>query len=62
MTKNMKAYFNVILNDSKGKALKKFSSFLGTVPVHFVRYEDLIVSPAETNEDLFKFLLDMNDI
>ena len=61
MTKNMKAYFNVILNDSKGKAFKNLA-FLGTVPVHFVRYEDLIVSPAETYEDLFKFLLDINDI
>jgi hypothetical protein len=32
------------------------------VPVHFVRYEDLITSPAEIYGDLFRFLLDLDDI
>ena len=32
------------------------------VPVHFVRYEDVILSPAETYAQMFRFLLDLDDV
>jgi hypothetical protein len=30
--------------------------------VHFVRYEDLILTPTETKTELFKFMLGLQDI
>jgi len=31
-------------------------------PVHFTRFEDLISQPATELEEIFKFLLDIEDI
>ena len=30
--------------------------------MHFVRYEDVILSPAETYAQMFRFLLDLDDV
>jgi hypothetical protein len=62
MTRDMKAYFRVIMNDSDSKFIKHFFDFLDTVPFHFIRYEDLISNPAETYESIFKFLLDLDSL
>ena len=37
-------------------------SFLELNPLYIIRYEDLVFDPKTAYEDIFKFLLDLDDI
>jgi len=48
----MKIFLDKIREESK----------TGAYPIHFVRFEDLILQKQETLERIMKFLLKVNDI